>query len=602
MRLDAFKGGAGGRDTSWDPWSPDLVPDLDHSPFAGLEPQLGLAPATRLLVVEGRPGDARMVGDLLASAGRLVDVRALARAAEAASELLDAPADAVLLACEDDATLTEALEELRSMVAHVPVVVLAARDDERVALDAIRAGAQDVLVRGRLDGPGLVRSLGFAVERERAGNELARQAMHDPLTGLPNRILLRDRLDQALGRLGRREETVGVLVLDLDGFKAVNDALGHENGDLLLIAVARRLNGVLRSGDTAARVGGDEFVILCEDVRGAHQAVAVAQRVAAALVEPISVGAGEAHVRASIGIALASGHGTGAEELLRDADAAMYRAKEHGGTYEVFDDEMRARAQQRLDLEDDLRRGLEAGEFTLHYQPVFQLRSGSIVGCEALLRWGHRSRGLVTPGEFLDVAEDAGLMFPIGAWAIGSAARQAAMWAAERPGAPAVVCVNLSPRQCLHSDTVGVVQRALDNSGADPASLCLEFTEAAVMANQLRAGRVLRGIKDLGCRLAIDDFGTTQSSLRLLEQLPVDTVKIDRSFITGMAESHEEAAIVAAVIGLAHAFGLEAVAEGVETLAQVDRLRALGCDAAQGHYFAAAQPAAELTGLLLALG
>ncbi len=568
----------------------------------GLEPQPGLAPATRLLVVEGRPGDGRMIGELLAEAGRLVDVRALARAGEAAAELLDAPADAVLLACDDDDALTDALEQLRSMVAHVPVVVLAARDDEDLALNAIRGGAQDVVVRDRLDGPALVRSLGFAVERERAGNELARQAMHDPLTGLPNRVLLRDRLDQALGRLGRRTETVGVLVLDLDGFKAVNDALGHEVGDLLLIAVARRLSGVLRAGDTAARVGGDEFVILCEDVRGAHQAVAVAQRIGAALAEPVSVGAGEAHVRASIGIALASGPGTQAEALLRDADAAMYRAKEHDAGYEVFDDEMRARAQQRLDLEADLRRGLEEGEFTLHYQPAFRLRSGSIIGCEALLRWGHRSRGLVTPGEFLDVAEDAGLMFPIGAWAIGSAARQAAMWAAERPGDPAVVCVNLSPRQVLHSDTVTVVRDAIEQSGADPATLCLEFTEAAVMANQHRAGRVLRGIKDLGVHLAIDDFGTTQSSLRLLEQLPVDTVKIDRSFITGMAESEEEAAIVAAVIGLAHAFGLQALAEGVETLAQVDRLRALGCDSAQGHYFAAAQPAADLTGLLLALG
>ena len=579
------------------------VPDLDHSTLNGLEPQPGLAPATRLLVVEGRPGDGRMIGELLAEAGRLVDVRALARAADAASELLDAPADAVLLACEDEAALRDALEQLRSMVAHVPVVVLTSREDEEHALDAIRGGAQDVIVRDRLDGPGLVRSLGFAVERERAGNELARQAMHDPLTGLPNRILLRDRLDQALGRLGRRTETVGVLVLDLDGFKAVNDALGHEVGDLLLVAVARRLNGVLRSGDTAARVGGDEFVVLCEDVRGAHQAVAVAQRITAALAEPVSIGAGgEAHVHASIGIALASGPGTQAEELLRDADAAMYRAKAHDAVYEVFDEEMRVRAQQRLDLEADLRRGLEEGEFTLHYQPAFRLRSGSIIGCEALLRWGHRSRGLVTPGEFLDVAEDAGLMFPIGAWAIGSAARQAAMWAAERPGDPAIVCVNLSPRQILHSDTVTVVRDSIDSAGADPASLCFEFTEAAVMANQLRAGRVLRGIKDLGCHLAIDDFGTMQSSLRMLEQLPVDTVKIDRSFITGMAESEEEAAIVAAVIGLAHAFGLQALAEGVETLAQVDRLRALGCDAAQGHYFAAAQPAADITGLLLALG
>lgn len=542
-----------------------------------------------------------MAAELLATAGRLVDVRAIARAGDAATELLDAPAEAVLLAGDDGPSLLSALAELRSMVQHVPVVVLLSSEDEQRGLAAIRAGAQDVLARDRLDGPALARALGFAVEREHAARELARQAMHDPLTGMPNRVLLRDRLEQALGRLARRGETIAVLVLDLDGFKAVNDELGHEVGDCLLVAVARRLSGVLRSGDTAARVGGDEFVILCEDIRGAHQAVAVAQRVSAALAEPVATGpgGGEVHVHASIGIALASGAGTRAEELLRDADAAMYRAKDHGAAYEVFDDEMRARARRRIELERDLRRGLDEGEFTLHYQPVFRLRSGAIVAAEGLLRWAHRSRGLVSPGDFLDVAEDAGLMFPIGAWAIGSAARQSAMWAAE--GRPAVVSVNLSPRQCLHSDTVGVVRDALDLTGVDPAMLCLEFTEAAVVANQARAARVLRGIRELGCRLAIDDFGTAQSSLRLLEQLPVDTLKIDRSFIAGMAGSDEEAAIVAAVIGLAHAFGLEAVAEGVETLAQVDRLRALGCDSAQGHYFASAQPAGELAGLLSAL-
>ncbi len=475
--------------------------DTDHSPLTAVALESGLAPATRLLVVEARPGDGQMIGDLLASAGRLVDVRSLARAADATTELVDAPADAVLLAAPDETTLLQALAELRSMVAHVPVVVLVDEDIEDVAINAIRGGAQDVIVRDRLDGPGLVRSLGFAVERERAGNEIARQAMHDPLTGLPNRVLLRDRLDQALGRLGRRKETVGVLVLDLDGFKAVNDALGHEVGDLLLIAVARRLTGVLRSGDTAARVGGDEFVILCEDVRGAHQAVAVAQRIIAALVEPVSAGAAETHVRASIGIALANGPGTEAETLLRDADAAMYRAKQHGATYEVFDDEMRARAQQRLDLEDDLRRGLDEGEFTLHYQPVFRLRSGSIVATEALLRWAHRSRGLIGPGEFLEVAEDAGLMFPIGAWAINSAARQAAMWAADRAGRQSrLSCRSTSARarSCTTTPST-VIKDALESSGADPGTLCLEFTEAAVMANQVRAGP--RAARDQGPRL-----------------------------------------------------------------------------------------------------
>jgi diguanylate cyclase (GGDEF)-like protein len=572
-------------------------------PHLDLTPPPALSPATRIVVAEGTRGDGGVIADLLRGAGHGPDLRVAATPEAALEAAVDQAADALILFERPGGpVLADLVAQARALAPDVPVLAVAGHGDLDLALALVRAGAQDVLCRGGLRGPDAARALALAIARERAGHEMARRAMHDALTGLPNRVLLHDRLVQALGRLGRHEGAVALLVLDLDGFKAVNDAFGHETGDRLLVDVAQRLSGVLRAGDTAARVGGDEFVILCEDVGGEHEALAVAERITAALAEPFPAAAGAAPVRSSIGIAVTTRAGARAASMLREADAAMYRAKQRGVPYEVFDTEMRRRAQHRLGMEADLRRAAQEGEFTLHYQPVFRLTTGSITSCEALLRWANPSRGLLLPGEFLAVAEDAGLMLRIGAWAIGSAARQARLWALERDGAdPPVVSVNLSPRQLLHHETVVNVHRALERSGAAPQTLCLEFTENAVMADPARAGRVVRDLRALGVRLAIDDFGTAASSLRLLEQLPVDVVKIDRSFIAGMAERREEAAIVAAVIGLAHAFGLEAVAEGVETLAQVDRLRALGIDAAQGHYFAAAQPPGELSGLLLAL-
>ncbi|HVP03120.1 MAG TPA: EAL domain-containing protein [Solirubrobacteraceae bacterium] len=568
-------------------------------------PSAGLTPTTRLLVVEARPGDAHHVAALLEGAGLTLDVLAAGRLSDAVDELLDAPIDIVLLAAPvDGSDVLDALGQLHAVAVDVPIVLLTGDEDHEAALRAIRRGAQDVLLRDELDGPRLVRALAYAVARERVDTELTRQALHDPLTGLPNRVLLRDRLAQSLGRLGRHDGAIALLVLDLDGFKAVNDSLGHEAGDRLLVDVARRITDVLRSGDTAARFGGDEFVVLCEDVGGEHEAVNVAERIAVALSEPFAPTGGgeEIEIRASIGIALARGAGVRHETLLRDADSAMYRSKQRGVAYEVFDDDMRRRASHRLGLEADLRRALEEGEFTLHYQPIFQLTSGSITGCESLLRWRHPNRGLVAPAEFLEVAEESGVMVPLGAWAIASAARQAALWGIDRREAgPVTVSINLSPRQVLHPDTVTVVASAIERSGVPAGAISLEFTEAAAMADLERAKRVLTALKNLGVGLAIDDFGTGHSSLRLLEQLPVDAIKIDRSFTNGMGESHEEAAIVAAIIGLAHAFGLTAIAEGVEQLAQVDRLRALGCDAAQGFYFARPQPSSELTGLLVAL-
>jgi predicted signal transduction protein with EAL and GGDEF domain len=364
--------------------------------------------------------------------------------------------------------------------------------------------------------------------------------------------------------------------------------------------VARRLGDVLRAGDTAARFGGDEFVILCEDISGPHEAVAIAERVTAALAAPFVLGEDEAFVRTSIGIATATGEHARPEALLRDADAAMYRAKERGGgVYEVFDDDMRARAVKRLETENALYRAIERREFVLHYQPQVGLATGAVAATEALIRWQHPERGIVSPGEFIGLAEETGLVFEIGAWALREACLQQARWTElRRQGAPLRMSVNLSARQCAHPDLVDLVATTLRETGVDPATICLEITETAVMADMEAGVGVLDQLRTLGVSLAIDDFGTGWSSLRALQRFPVDEVKIDKSFVDGVAVDPEEAAIVAAVVSLSHALGLRTVAEGVETVAQVDRLRNLGCDVAQGYFFWRPAAPADLTTLL----
>jgi diguanylate cyclase (GGDEF)-like protein len=423
--------------------------------------------------------------------------------------------------------------------------------------------------------------------------QLAHQALHDQLTHLPNRALFLDRLGQALTRLGRRHTALAVIFCDLDRFKVVNDSLGHDAGDLLLVDVAARLTGALRAGDTAARFGGDEFVVLCEDITGEQQAIEVAERLAGALRAPFMLGREEVFVHTSMGIALASDAGARAEALIRDADAAMYRAKDRGGgLYEVFDDELRARAVHRQQVEHALHRAIDRGELEVHYQPQVRMATGALYGVEALVRWRHPERGLIGPDHFIPAAEETGIIHALGLHVLDVACRQAAEWQAR--GTPLGVSVNLSPRQCLHPDLVEMVARVLADTGADPALLCLEVTETAVMEDLAAMGGVLKRLRNLGLTLAIDDFGTGYSSLRALQRLPFDIVKIDRSFVSGLHTSDQEAAIVAAVISLSHALGKRTVAEGVEEVQQVERLRGLGCDVGQGYHYARPQPVDEL--------
>jgi diguanylate cyclase (GGDEF)-like protein len=544
--------------------------------------------ALRVLSIEDNPGDAILVREMLRDASP--DGFALENAdrlSTAVASLLKGSVDCVLLDLSlPDAEGLEALAQVRTVALDVPIIVLTGRTDEVLAVQAVHEGAQDYLIKGQVDARLLSRSINYAIERKRAEVELAHQAMHDALTGLPNRALFYDRLGQALNRVGRQGSAVAVLFLDLDRFKLINDSLGHGAGDKLLVAVAERLGNVLRAGDTAARFGGDEFVILCEDVSGERQAIAIAERIASELDAPFVLDSDEVFAHTSVGIALATEPGARPEALIRDADAAMYRAKERGGgLYEVFDDAMRERAVRRMATENALHRALDRGEFVMHYQPIVHMATGALYGVEALVRWQHPQRGLVMPGEFIEAAEETGLIIALGAWVFEAACRQSAIW-----GGRVMMSVNLSARQCTHPELVATFGEILGRTEADPAAVSLEITETALMEDIDLSTETLSALKALGLRLALDDFGTGYSSLRALQHLPVDVVKIDRSFIEPIERDPQEAAIVAAVISLSHALGLRTVAEGIETIAQVDRLRALGCDLAQGFYFAKPGP------------
>jgi diguanylate cyclase (GGDEF)-like protein/PAS domain S-box-containing protein len=472
--------------------------------------------------------------------------------------------------------------------------------DDEVAIGVVALHCNRPRLPSKLERRLLERSsylAGIAIERDQAEQRMAHQALHDPLTGLPNRQLFLDRLGQALERAGRRRSDVTVLLADLDRFKVVNDSLGHEAGDRLLVAVANRILGSLRPGELTARFGGDEFVVLSERASGKQEAIAIADRLNESLRAPFVLDGREVHVSASIGIARPTRANEPPEALLRDADTAMYRAKDRGRSrHQLFDDTMRARAMDRLDTEDALRRAVSSGQLRVVYQPVISLTDERVTGVEALVRWAHPSRGLLNPVDFISVAEETGLIVPLGAWVLEEACRQARRWCEQVPGYPEVdVSVNLSGGQISQPDVAAMVESVLKTTGVSPEHLCLEITESVLMEDAEPAITTLRSLKALGVRLAIDDFGTGYSSLNYLKRFPIDVLKVDRSFVDGLGVDHDDSAIVSAVISMAHALGLEAVAEGVTSAAQVAELRVRGCDQAQGYYFATPLPAEQLT-------
>ena len=478
----------------------------------------------------------------------------------------------------------------------------------------LRPGGAERWIHGRIRsvrGPDgaprrLLGTVQDVTDRRTVESALAHQALHDSLTGLPNRVAFMKRLTEVLDR---SQCTFGVAVffLDIDRFKWLNDSRGHAAGDELLVEVGRRLRAGMRPGDAVARFGGDEFVVLCENVDTEPEAERLSERLAAMLCHPVEVAGEETAITVSIGIAYlpAGGSASSGEQLVADADAAMYQAKEGGrDRHELFDASTRLAATTRHETVNAMRRGLDRSEFVVHYQPEIDLITGQLVGFEALVRWDRPGTGLLAPGEFIGLAEETGLIIPMGAEVLRAACTQAATWhVAKQHRAGAVhrqltLSVNLAPRQLLHPSLYDVVGGALTTSGLRPEQLCLEITESVLLSDAEASARALARLRSLGVTIAVDDFGTGFSSLTYLKQFPVDVLKIDRSFVEGLGRDSSDRAIVASVVDLAHAFGLTTIAEGVETLEQLDELRTIGCEQGQGYLWSRPLPAEAATSWL----
>ena len=678
-----------------------------------------------VLLVEDNPGDARQIREMLAEVrGTSFTVECSDRLTTGLKRLGAGGNDVVLLDLSlPDSHGLDTLAKIRARAPQVPIIALTGLDEEAVAVKALREGAEDCLVKGRLDSNLLVRAIRYAIERKRAdealraakeyaenlinssldmiisvdvnrnivefnraaeqvfgyskaevlgksidllyadpseGSQLhknthdggftgevtnkrkngeifhsyvsasvmhdatgrvvgvmgisrditerkraeeiiAHQAYHDVLTNLANRRLFVDRLTQALTRVPWHKRLVAVLFLDLDHFKSINDALGHSLGDLLLKAVAERLTACVREGDTVARLGGDEFAISLADVARASDIPRVAQKIIDALSKPYLLEGRQLFITTSIGISTSPDDAQDPETLLKHADIAMYRAKKHGrNNYQHYSPDMDAHAFERLAVETSLRHALEREEFFLAYQPQLDITTGRIIGCEALVRWQHPDLGIMPPGKFIPLAEESGLIVPLGEWVLRSACAQNKAWQAA--GLPPIhVAVNVSPRQLRHENLVQTVDRALRETGLSPNYLELELTEN-IMQDPEGAMRLLAQLKSIGVHIAIDDFGTGYSSLNLLKRYPIHKLKIDQSFVRDITNNPHDRAIVTAIITLAHSLNLKAIAEGVETQEQMEYLRSLKCDEAQGYLLGRPMPAQDASKLLAQMG
>lgn len=482
---------------------------------------------------------------------------------------------------------------------HTPVLMITALNDDESMERAFGAGATDYITKP-VNWTILRQRVRRMIGERQAEKRINFLAYHDALTGLPNRTLFMERLEQALIESSRRSCKLALLFLDLDGFKLVNDTLGHDAGDLLLKIVAGRLRRCLREDDTVARLGGDEFTIVLQGIEHNGQPSGAATRVLEALSHPVSVKGREIFVGASIGIAMYPADGRDAVTLLKNADTAMYRAKEHGrNTYQFYTPDMGTQVLVRMSLETSIRRALKRDEFTIHYQPVVDLGSGALVCAEALVRWEHPELGLVPPAQFIGLAEETGLIKPLGRWVLRNACQRARQWQSVS-NHPLRVAVNLSGKQFGDHHLVENIHEILQDVGLSPALLELEITENTVMQNSDNAICMIGALKQLGIRVSVDDFGTGYSSLSCLKRLPLDALKVDRSFVGNIPADPDDSAIVKAIVAMAHSLRLGVVAEGVETGEQIDFLRAQGCDLAQGYYVGRPMPGEQFAEMLRA--
>lgn len=488
-----------------------------------------------------------------------------------------------------DSSGLDTFHHLRSRAPETPILVLSGITDEDVAVAAVQNGAQDYLVKDHVTKDSLHRSIRYSIERNRSQQHLAFLAHYDQLTGLPNRGLFFDRFEHAIRRARRSEQLVALLFVDLDHFKDINDSIGHHAGDVLLKRVADRLRTCVRDCDTVSRMGGDEFSLVLEDIASIQQVSVVAKRILHTLAEPFWIESREIFTSASVGITIFPFDDNPEGTLLQHADIAMYQAKHQGGNaYQYYLGGMGAQVASRSSLANDLRQGLAKEEFFLHYQPLVDLNTGRILGLESLVRWQHPTKGLISPGQFIPIAEQIGLIGRLGQWVLQKACTDIGQ--INREGVAEIpVAVNVSGRQFRHKELVEKIQEVLGHSALAPGMLELELTENVLMDDSTNHTTTLDQIKQMGVKISIDDFGTGYSSLRYLKTFPIDTLKIDRSFIQDLPYNPHNASLVASMIDMGHSLGLSVLAEGVETLEQVQFLKAHDCDRAQGYFFARPQ-------------
>jgi diguanylate cyclase (GGDEF)-like protein len=564
------------------------------------EPAALTSSHVRVLLVGGSAEDAAAIrAQLDQSRSMSFEIVHTERLAQALSLPEAREADVMLLyVSEADIPQLASLTQARLSAPLTPVVVLSEVDDEIVALKALQNGSRGYLLVSELNPRLLLTALGVALESHRMilqlnnARERARHlATHDQLTGLANRSLFHDRLSQAVSAARRGRQKLAVLFMDLDGFKTINDTLGHAVGDGLLRGIARRLGSCLRETDTPARIGGDEFAVLLTNLSNELDAATVARKIVHLLNQPIQFRRQSTAIRSSIGIATFPRDASDPEELLKKSDTAMYHAKEQGGNrFEFYTQDMNAVIQRRVALEDRLRSALEENQFLVHYQPQYDLTRGRIIGAEALLRWQHPELGLVSPSHFLPIAEETGMIVSIGDWILRVACEQNARW--NRSGHRGLrVSVNVSSQQFLEAGFADVVRKALEESGLAPVSLELEITESSLLRDVEITVNTLRQLKDLGVRLSIDDFGTGYSALAYLKRLPIDVLKIDQSFVRALTTDPADATITEAIVQLAAGLNLTTIAEGVETLEQLLLLGSYGCSRMQGFLFGKPVPA-----------
>jgi len=485
-----------------------------------------------------------------------------------------------------DANGAAVVHSLQEYSPDAAIVVLSASDEEPTAIQALKFGAQDYITKDTVDARLLERSIRHSIERKRLQSELAHQAVHDPLTGLPNRMLFIDRLEMAIARLDREGRALAVIFFDVDNFKVINDSLGHDVGDQLLTLVAGRLSSLMRGGDTVSRLGGDEFCLLCENVQDEERARGIGSRIEKALQAPFQIAGREIYVTGSIGVAYTDDPSASSKAILGDADSAMYKAKDNGrNRLELFTDSMRVETEKRLEMELGIRRALEEKEFVLDFQPIFDLKTQRVVSLEALVRWNHPVLGLLQPSAFVQLAEESGLIVKLGRWVLEEAFSEAAKWLEQGGPRDTKVSVNVSPRQLEEGDLIRDVEQALLRAGLPARNVILELTESTLM--QLSSGAVdqMSRLKALGVKVALDDFGTGYSSLSYLQQFPVDIVKVDRSFVQNIGGSPESLAFARAIVAFTATLNMETVAEGIEVQDQMDCLMDMDCPLGQGFLF-----------------